>query len=1069
MAGFQRLSDGINASLGFSDNGAKRDRNGRIVGNLYYNANIVAVPPYNSNLPKSSFPAAFSDTRNGDLFKNTQNFHVSLVRCGLTTKDLPAFIPSVAPNPDDPTDINYLDYRVGVQMTTSGSVMRASPELGGLGSGESGVILSCSDFLSQSFSQPITSYFPTQGTTTSLAPFQVSWALDTTKFTGNIQQKQYQANDNCWINQLNAATTVNGSNYLAFSVTDTPPYATTGTFQGGSGQYLVITSTYPGLVKIDFSVHGSYNPSGLARVLGIPVGTIIELMAVSGSENNPSYTAPLGVLTGPGSYGFTLSTYRNLKWVPEDLSVDQPDPPSATGAPASAPYYYSYNISSFLDNVVNPGLELVVRGPVITTGYRATDLRYQSLETQKTVYLKTLVSGPSGFSNTATVPYTQGQMVYYPTPTSSVVGKAWVAQYNVPNTSPAVYPGTSPTLTSTVLVNYSVSNNVLTLTPNSTTGYLVGFPLTIANAVAPSAAFTGFSIGSVPSTPGATQYITFYFSVPVFSVNSAVAISGIAPYTYPGSTVQTNLNQTYVVTSINAGISIVVAYTPPATSQGTVPLNGYFPTTYPTSTGTMTLTGSVTTTSTYTVLTPLTSLNNTYTILSNNGTSLTCAIAGFPNLVTSSGVGVVLGVASIWAPLASSAVAIPPDPTTTTTWVSTVSYAMGAGAQEPSTGLVYVALTNIPANEATPALNPSWARVGQSVQNSWVSQVYPANSFVTYQGLAYFCVASTTTGSPPTNSGSWTLSNDAQVYPTIFTQIQVDGTIASDPPRFVYNSTNLFDLVMDTYSLNGAEDSLGLSGGAPILTKGKNMNPVFESMNLVSDVAVSNLFASFKQTRRSTTTTNPVLQNVPVLWGGTTSIDPAQTSPSTLATLGYTSSSSTQPPHMPSYADRLARLGIVQPYPNNYGDGPQFPNALSFPSRFLYALHQQYESTSTIWCPVDAIVITSNNIPMKKELVGNPTYVPSTSPSSVGLVSTAGTAQILTDFSVSMQNNSDYRSFTLYIPTGEYRRISMASSGAFPIISFMMWWRNRLTQTLVPVTLSPGGSCNLKFLFEPID
>ena len=114
-------------------------------------------------------------------------------------------------------------------------------------------------------------------------------------------------------------------------------------------------------------------------------------------------------------------------------------------------------------------------------------------------------------------------------------------------------------------------------------------------------------------------------------------------------------------------------------------------------------------------------------------------------------------------------------------------------------------------------------------------------------------------------------------------------------------------------------------------------------------------------------------------------------------------------------------------------------------------------------------MITSADIPLKKELVGNATYVPSTSPASTGAVSGNQTAQILTDFSVAMTNANDYRSFTLYIPTGEYRRISLKETAIFQTISFVLWWRNRLTQQLIPVTLSPGGSCNLKFLFEPIE
>ena len=158
MAGYVRKEGGINVSTGFSnanDGGLKRDRNGAMTGNLYYNANVVAIAPYGTNLPKSSFPAAFSDSRAIELLKNgAQNYHVSLIRCALSTRDLPAFVPNVCPNPSNANDINYLDYRVGVQMRTSGSVYRSIP---GTQTNESGIPMAVGypTIGATGFSQPV--------------------------------------------------------------------------------------------------------------------------------------------------------------------------------------------------------------------------------------------------------------------------------------------------------------------------------------------------------------------------------------------------------------------------------------------------------------------------------------------------------------------------------------------------------------------------------------------------------------------------------------------------------------------------------------------------------------------------------------------------------------------------------------------------------------------------------------------------------------------------------------------------------------------------------------------------
>jgi len=1042
MAGYVRKEGGINVTTGFSnanDGGLKRDRNGAMTGNLYYNANVVAIAPYGSNLPKSSFPAAFSDSRAIELLKNgAQNYHVSLIRCALSTRDLPAFVPNVCPNPSDAKDINYLDYRVGVQMRTSGSVFRSIP---GTQANESGITMAVGypTIGAKGFSQPVMTVYNyvASAANDTPAPIQVTWNLLQDRFQGVISQTGTAGY--IWPDQLNTAVTIGGTQYLSFGAYNTNlPIGGTGQFIGGSASYLTIANNVSNTrVTIDFTVHGSYDPSGWAKIFGIPVGSIIQLNGSATPNPSGTYCAPLGILNGPGTFDLSLTAFTNLAWVPEDLTAAIPNPPVATGPPPTAPYYYCYSISNFLANVVNPAIDRAVRGPVI----KASDLRLQSLQYQKTVFLNALTSGPVAFAATNT--YTPGAVVFYPAPSASVVGVAWVAQVNVPATGASpVYPTSSVTVSPTTFTGFSVSSTQVTFNfASAATGYQVGFPVTISGVPSYPDPVSTASIIALYCT-GTQIVFTLSLISGIYQVGDTIVVTGIPNYSVTENSVTTTYvaNGTYTVASLGS--------TYPGETQ--LLCQSSLPVTYPTSTGSVS---------------DVRTLNGQYTVAAVNlaGNNIVCnLIRSTPTTYTTSTGSV--AVPSFWATVGSGTAAIIPGRQSTTNWSSTASYFQGAGAIYQ--GQVWVALTDVSGNGKSPEQNPSWGLAGQPVQSSWVStQAYNPAQYVTYQGLEYYSTSVIAAGglAPPLN-GFWVPSTDFAAYPGTLQRNEADPLVASASPWFSYNASNLFDLHMDTYSINGAEDSLGLTGGAPV-RKG-NMTPFFESMNLVSDVAFANLFSSFVMTLGTNT-------YVPYIWGGVSQpLESALTSPPTLAVPPYTSTVTATPQlglNFPPYADRLARLGITLPLPSSATDFPQFPILNQYPLSFYYTLHQQFESTSTIWCPVDAIVITSADIPLKKELVGNATYVPSTSPASTGAVSGNQTAQILTDFSVAMTNANDYRSFTLYIPTGEYRRISLKETAIFQTISFVLWWRNRLTQQLIPVTLSPGGSCNLKFLFEPIE
>jgi hypothetical protein len=55
-----------------------------------------------------------------------------------------------------------------------------------------------------------------------------------------------------------------------------------------------------------------------------------------------------------------------------------------------------------------------------------------------------------------------------------------------------------------------------------------------------------------------------------------------------------------------------------------------------------------------------------------------------------------------------------------------------------------------------------------------------------------------------------------------------------------------------------------------------------------------------------------------------------------------------------------------------------------------------------------------------------------------------------------------------YVPSSEYRLIDLFGTSPVNSINVNIFWRNRFG-TLIPVTLSSGGSANIKIMFRRKD
>jgi len=129
-------------------------------------------------------------------------------------------------------------------------------------------------------------------------------------------------------------------------------------------------------------------------------------------------------------------------------------------------------------------------------------------------------------------------------------------------------------------------------------------------------------------------------------------------------------------------------------------------------------------------------------------------------------------------------------------------------------------------------------------------------------------------------------------------------------------------------------------------------------------------------------------------------------------------------------------------------------------------LNQEYNSTSQLWSPIESIVFTSTLIPLYSEQVGAPIVYGEGNNLTTNTSSSAFTP-IITDVSLPLNTANDYRDFIEYAPTAEYRLTSFTSSKQeCRAIDIQVFWKSRLTSTLVPVTLYNASSVSLKVLFR---
>lgn len=129
-------------------------------------------------------------------------------------------------------------------------------------------------------------------------------------------------------------------------------------------------------------------------------------------------------------------------------------------------------------------------------------------------------------------------------------------------------------------------------------------------------------------------------------------------------------------------------------------------------------------------------------------------------------------------------------------------------------------------------------------------------------------------------------------------------------------------------------------------------------------------------------------------------------------------------------------------------------------------LVQDFQSTSSLWSPVASLVIGTQFITVREEYSGTPITIGT---GNLGSNASTGSFQkVLLETPVEVLPQDSWRGLLYYEQKIEKLSSLGLSKEELKNLDVQVYWRNRLTNSLTPLTLYNGGSANIRLLFKRI-
>jgi hypothetical protein len=139
-------------------------------------------------------------------------------------------------------------------------------------------------------------------------------------------------------------------------------------------------------------------------------------------------------------------------------------------------------------------------------------------------------------------------------------------------------------------------------------------------------------------------------------------------------------------------------------------------------------------------------------------------------------------------------------------------------------------------------------------------------------------------------------------------------------------------------------------------------------------------------------------------------------------------------------------------------------NGVAIQKAFFARLTQDFISTGGCWSPIASFVLGTNTIPVRNEATANPVTFGST---NIGSIASGGAFQkVLIETPIEALRADIWKGNVLYEPKLEIFASLDPSHESISDVDVSLFWRNRLTNSLVPVHIPNQGSMSFRLLFK---
>jgi hypothetical protein len=136
----------------------------------------------------------------------------------------------------------------------------------------------------------------------------------------------------------------------------------------------------------------------------------------------------------------------------------------------------------------------------------------------------------------------------------------------------------------------------------------------------------------------------------------------------------------------------------------------------------------------------------------------------------------------------------------------------------------------------------------------------------------------------------------------------------------------------------------------------------------------------------------------------------------------------------------------------------------AIPGAFFVRLKQDYTSTGSIWSPIASIVLGTTSVPVRNEFTANPIVLGS---GTNGIIPSGGAfGKVLLETPIGDLDADDWRTSLVYQPqTLTFSSLDRSQEG-ISNIDLQVYWRNRLTNSLIRLTIPNQASMSFRLLFK---